>query len=134
MKIRERCHIHKVKGQRGFTLLEVMITMVILAIGLLGLAGLQIIAIKGNSYGQQMTVASTMAQNQLEQMRQGAVALVTSNDFVTDSNGITYTRTWTVTPNTPNQNMNTVEIDVSWAGPLGSGDDAQRSITLRTIM
>jgi type IV pilus assembly protein PilV len=111
-----------------------MITMVILAIGLLGLAGLQIIAIKGNSYGQQMTVASTMAQNQLEQMRQGAVALVTSNDFVTDSNGITYTRTWTVTPNTPNQNMNTVEIDVSWAGPLGSGDDAQRSITLRTIM
>lgn len=122
------------KDTNGFTLLEVMITLVILAIGLLGLAGLQIIAIKGNSFGQQMTVASTIAQNQLEQMREGAVALTSSNDTVTDQNGITYTRTWTVTPNTPDTDMNTVQIIVSWAGPTGSGTEAQRSITVRTIM
>lgn len=126
--------MNRVRDQRGFTLLEVMITLVILAIGLLGLAGLQIIAIKGNSFGQQMTVASTMAQNQLEQMRRGAVALGSSNDAVTDQNGITYTRTWTVTPNTPNTDMNTVNITVSWAGPTGSGTEATRNITLRTIM
>lgn len=126
--------MHTIRDQRGFTLLEVMITLVILAIGLLGLAGLQIIAIKGNSFGQQMTVASTVAQNQLEQMREGAVALTSDNDTVTDQNGITYTRTWTVNANQPQTNMNTVEIIVSWAGPTGSGTDAQRSITLRTIM
>jgi len=126
--------MRRVRDQGGFTLLEVMITLVILAIGLLGLAGLQIIAIKGNSFGQQMTVASTMAQNQLEQMRQGTVALASNNDTVTDQNGITYARAWTVTPNQPQANMNTVQIDVSWAGPTGSGTDATRSITIRTIM
>lgn len=126
--------MRRLRDQGGFTLLEVMITLVILAIGLLGLAGLQVIAIKGNSFGQQVTVASTMAQNQLEQMRQGSVALASNNDTVTDSNGVTYTRTWTVTPNTPNQNMNTVQIVVSWTGPTGSGTDATRSIRLRTIM
>jgi type IV pilus assembly protein PilV len=124
----------KMKESKGFTLLEVMITLVILAIGLLGLAGLQIIAIKGNSYGQQMTVASTIAQNQLEQMREGAVALTSDNDTVTDQNGITYTRTWTVTEDQPQTDMNTVQIVVSWAGPLGSGNDATRSISLKTIM
>jgi type IV pilus assembly protein PilV len=122
------------KQSRGFTLLEVMIALVILAIGLLGLAGLQIMAIKGNSFGQQMTAASTLAQNQLEALRESAGSLSNGNDTVTDQNGITYTRTWTVAANQPQTNMDTVDITVSWTGPTGTGADATRTITIRTII
>jgi type IV pilus assembly protein PilV len=103
--------------------------MVIFAIGLLGLASMQVMAIKGNSFGQQMTAASTLAQNQLEEMRQNAGALANGNDTVTDQNGITYTRTWTVTANTPQTGMDTVAIDVVWTGPTAS-----RAVTIRTII
>jgi type IV pilus assembly protein PilV len=126
--------MRRVKDTRGFTLLEVMITVVILAIGLLGLAGLQIVAIKGNSFGQQMTAASTLAQNQLETLRQSAGSLSNGNDTVTDQNGISYARTWTVTANAPQANMDTVNMTVSWTGPTGSGSEAMRSITIRTII
>lgn len=124
----------RLRNKKGFTLLEVMITMVIFAIGLMGLASMHIMAIKGNSFGQQMTVASTLAQNQLEEMRQNAGALTNGNDTVTDHNGITYARTWTVTPNTPQTNMNTVLINVVWTGPTGTGTEALRTVTMRTII
>jgi type IV pilus assembly protein PilV len=129
-----RFQMRRIKDTRGFTLLEVMITLVILAIGLLGLAGLQIMAIKGNSFGQQMTVASTLAQNQLEALRESAGSLSNGNDLVTAQNGIRYTRTWTVAANQPLANMDTVNITVSWAGPTGSGSEATRTITIRTII
>jgi type IV pilus assembly protein PilV len=122
------------KESRGFTLLEVMIALVIFAIGLLGLAGLQVMAIKGNSFGQQMTVASTLAQNQLEALRESAGSLSDGNDTVTDQNGITYTRNWVVAANQPQANMDTVDITVSWTGPTGSGTEAIRTITIRTII
>jgi type IV pilus assembly protein PilV len=122
------------KNGHGFTLLEVMIAMVILAIGLLGLASMHIMAIKGNSFGQQMTVASTIAQNQLEQLRRATGALANGNDAVTDQNGITYTRTWTVTPNSPQQGATTVVITINWTGPTGQGGEAARTINIRSII
>ncbi len=126
--------MHGFKDSRGFTLLEVMITVVILAIGLLGLASLQVMAIKGNSFGQQMTVASTLAQNQLEQLRRTTGTLVNGNDTVTDQNGVAYTRTWTVTPNVPQTGASTVIITITWTGPTGQGAEATRSINIRTII
>ena len=127
-------HLSKLRDSKGFTLLELMIALVILAVGLLGLASLQVMAIKGNSYGQQMTVASTLAQNQLEQLRQTAGALANGNDSVTDQNGITYTRNWQVTPNSPQAGATTVLITISWTGPVGTGGQAIRTINVRTII
>lgn len=120
----------RLRDKKGFTLLEVMITMVIFAIGLLGLASMQVMAIKGNSFGQQMTAASTLAQNQLEEMRQNTGALTNGNDTVTDQNGTIYARTWTVTPNTPQTSMTTVLLTVQWTDSI----NAQRTVNIRTIM
>lgn len=50
----------------GFTLVEMLVAIMILAIGLLGLAELQVTAIKTNSHSQGMTAASTIAQQFLE--------------------------------------------------------------------
>jgi type IV pilus assembly protein PilV len=126
--------MRRLRDQGGFTLLEVMIALVVLAIGLLGLASLQIMAIKGNSYGQQMTVASTLAQSQLEQLRRTTLVAGNFGDTVTAQNGITYSRNWIVTANDPQQGMNTVTITISWTGPMGEGTAAIRQISLRTII
>jgi type IV pilus assembly protein PilV len=124
----------QLKNINGFTLLEVMIALVILAVGLLGLASLQVMAIKGNSYGQEMTVASTMAQNQLEQLRRTTGALANGTDYPIDQNGIRYTRAWIIDANQPQTGMNTVTITISWTGPTGTGANAIRTINIRTII
>jgi type IV pilus assembly protein PilV len=46
---------------RGFTLVEVMVAMLILAIGLLGLAGITVVVLRSNSLSQQMSDATNIA-------------------------------------------------------------------------
>ena len=55
-------------NRNGFTLIEIMIAMVVLAIGILGVAKMQLSAIKGNSYASGLTEASTLAQNKMEEL------------------------------------------------------------------
>ena len=54
--------------QRGFTLIEVMIALVILTVGLLGLASLQMSAIKGNHLSDNITSALTLAEDKMEEL------------------------------------------------------------------
>ena len=54
---------------KGFTLIEVLIAIVVLSVALLALAGLQIISIQGNSFGNHMTEAVTLAKDKMEEMK-----------------------------------------------------------------
>ena len=54
---------------RGFTLIEVLITIVVAAIGLLAVAGLQTISKKFNYDAVQRTSASALAQSMVENLR-----------------------------------------------------------------
>jgi len=54
---------------RGFTLIEVLVTLVVLAIGLLGLAGLQANSLKHNNNAYQRTQATYFAYDILDRMR-----------------------------------------------------------------
>jgi len=123
--------MRRVHALSGFTLLEVLITLVILSVGMLALASLQVMAIKGNSFGQQMTVASTVAQNKLEELRELEFdAVLTGYDNCTDdANGVRYTRHWTVQDDTPQPDMKTVRVSVTW-----TGCEAGRSVAVATII
>ena len=57
------------KNDKGFTLIEVMISMVILAVGVLGLAPLMVLSIYSNTYSQDLTRATAVAQDRIEQMK-----------------------------------------------------------------
>ena len=57
------------RSQSGLTLIEVLIAVVVLAIGLLGIAGLQSAALSNNLISYQYTQASTLAQSMIERMR-----------------------------------------------------------------
>jgi type IV pilus assembly protein PilV len=52
--------------QNGFTVIEVMIAITILAIGLLGIASMQMNAIRGNSLSDNITCALALAEDKME--------------------------------------------------------------------
>ena len=58
--------LNKFFKARGFTLVEVLIGLIILAIGILAIAGMHITAIKGTSFSNNITQASVLAQERLE--------------------------------------------------------------------
>lgn len=53
-------------SQSGFSIIEMLVAIVILAVGLLGLAQLQITAIKANAQSDSIAVANALAQKAVE--------------------------------------------------------------------
>jgi type IV pilus assembly protein PilV len=112
--------IKKGKRQDGFTLLEVLVAISILAIGLLAVASMQVAAIQGNFFAYSATAGTTLAQDKLEDL----TALPYTSDFTdpdlssgshTDPNPPPgYTVTWDVTNGNPIVGTKTITVTVSW--------------------
>lgn len=117
-------------GLKGFSLIEMLIALVILAISLLGLAGLMAATTKNNSFGGHMTEAATFAQDKLEELKAIPWAnIVGGTDTKSGSTGITYARTWNVSTllnpvPPPNDLLKAVTITVNW------NDGTSRSINI----
>lgn len=60
--------LHQAGVDSGFTLIEVMIALVVLAVGLLALAQLQVAAINGLTYSRHYSVATQLAEGQMEKL------------------------------------------------------------------
>jgi type IV pilus assembly protein PilV len=66
-------------GQRGFTMLEVLISMIVIALGLLGFAGLQAVSLKNANTAYLRSQATMLSHDIVERMRVNrAVALTGS--------------------------------------------------------
>ncbi len=103
----------------GFTLLEVMITLVILSVSLLALAGLMVTTTRNNASGNSLTEAATFAQDKMEEFRAIPWARLVPttggprSDNTQGATGIGYGRSWTITENTA-QTLKTIQLSVSW--------------------
>jgi prepilin-type N-terminal cleavage/methylation domain-containing protein len=77
-------------GQEGFTLLEVMVSMVIFATGLLMMMPMIVTSIKGNVFADMTTKAAHHIQAKIEEIKN-------THDFTSGyDNPEGMTRTWTV--------------------------------------
>jgi type IV pilus assembly protein PilV len=107
--------------EEGFTLIEIMITLVVLSVGLIGLAGLQVSAIKGNTFSKRMTTAVSIANQRLEQLKDTSYANILSESStqitITQPNqpSMNFTRQVTVTNNSLLANTKTVNVTVTWS-------------------
>ncbi len=100
-----------VRTQKGFTLIEVMIALVLFAVGLLAFAGLEVLALRNNSYSKDYGKANTYAQQKVEQMKGTSWASVfTGSDTLEEK----FTRAWTVTTT---GYIKTLAVTVSWIDP-----------------
>lgn len=57
------------KSERGFSMLEVLIAILVISFGLLGLAGLQIVSLKSNQTASQRTLATQQAYDMADRIR-----------------------------------------------------------------
>ena len=98
----------------GFTLVESMLTLAIMSMSLLALAGLQITALRGNALSRRMTTAVSIAEQRLEQLKNTSYTNIQAEAVaqVTASN-LHFTRQVTVT-NGPLPNTKSVSVLVSW--------------------
>lgn len=116
---------------KGFSLIEVLLAMLILAISLLALAGLMVTTTRNNSFGGHMTEAATFAQDKLEQLRGAAWAsIIPGADTVVGATGISYGRSWTVA-NNPNGDQAWVTITMNWTDPTAR---TNHSMNLRAVV
>jgi len=76
--------------EKGFTLIEVMISLIILAIGILGVASMQIASIRSTSFSSSLTQASIVAQDSIESLKtlQLGDAALTGADYTQPDVGI----------------------------------------------
>ena len=97
--------------QSGFTILEVMIAISILAIGLLAVFSGQNMAIRGNDRASHLTEGMTLAQDKMEEL------LALPYDSVTTGSGTqgNYSIAWTVTEYSAD-NYKLIAVEVNGQG------------------
>lgn len=136
-------------GRSGFTLIEVLIAIAILAVGLLAAAKMQISAIQGNYFSSNTSTALSLAEQKMEDLlgrpyTDAAVAdtqagnnanlssLVTKDHEELNVNeegvagGGIYHRVWNIADDDPITDTKTITILVTW------GNDRHR-VTLSCI-
>jgi type IV pilus assembly protein PilV len=126
-------------GENGFSLLEVLIAMVILSSGLIALASMQIVAIQINTSASQLTRATTLVQDKIEELMAlpfghpdlsdaTPVGTCQSHDETNPPQG--YTLSWCVDTDA-NSTSKTVDVTATWHS---SGDTKSFSLSfVRTI-
>ena len=77
----------KIMDEKGFTLIEILIAITVFAIGILAVAKMQITAVKGNSFANNLSKATTLAQNRMEKLIGLPYSDSLNNDRDGDGNG-----------------------------------------------
>jgi prepilin-type N-terminal cleavage/methylation domain-containing protein len=111
----------------GFTLIECVVAIVVLAVTLMGLTSSTVVTIKGNTLSQSMTMATVLAADKIESLHNLPFSNISSGGpEILQS---IYARQWTVTNDSPAQLAKTITVTVSWNW-LG----INRNVTLTTIV
>ncbi len=118
----------KKRKQGGFTLIEVLISLVLGAIAMIGVIALYRASTNASSFSRRGTEAAILAQDKLERLRT-ETATTGSDPTPIDELGQSavagpFTRTWTVTPATPT--YVDVSVNVQW-----DDDGNTRNFTVR---
>ncbi len=120
-------------GQRGFTLVELLIAITLLSVGLFALAQMQTIAMKGGTVAHKVTVAMSLAQEAMEDIMSWdpnsqpnlttsvATPVVYANNVQVAGAG-TFNITYTTTTSTPAIGITQIVVTVTDSGTAtGSG-------------
>jgi prepilin-type N-terminal cleavage/methylation domain-containing protein len=81
---------------KGFTLIETLIAVFILAFVLMGLAGHVSTSLKASSLSKQTSIASSLVQDKMEALRNMPFGLLSSGNDSINYQGMTYRRQWKI--------------------------------------
>jgi prepilin-type N-terminal cleavage/methylation domain-containing protein len=105
------------KDSKGFTLIELVVSILIFAIGFLGIMKMEQHAIMGNSFSMQMSNTLNIIDNKVEYLRGldvGHAELAIGNHAggIFTRQGIDYTLSWTVSATSLGASADAREVDV----------------------
>lgn len=118
--------------QRGFTLVEILIALMITAVGLVVISGLFVTGSKGTAYARHATEASVLGEDRLEALLVTPSAQLVNGTDRVDGQGLPvteggFTRTWTVEWAT---DVARIAVRVAWRD--GAHDRALEFRTMRS--
>jgi type IV pilus assembly protein PilV len=117
------------RKQKGFTLIEVVAGLIILAIGLLGIVAMQITATKSGYFSNNVTQATIFAQDKLEYLKNLSYSDSNLSNGLHNEDtisGTIFSRAVNVAEDAGNS-MKTITVTVQWA------DRGNHSISFSTI-
>ncbi|MFQ5456981.1 MAG: prepilin-type N-terminal cleavage/methylation domain-containing protein [Myxococcota bacterium] len=116
------------RTEKGFTLVEVMLALSILAFGLLSVAAMQLNAIRGSAFAAGLSEATEGTQQAIElQLSIPYASMANGNDTITGPRGTVLTRTWTVANPTPD--YATITATTTYVDEMAKN----RTISLTTV-
>jgi len=115
--------------QRGFSLIEVLIGLIFLAIGLLAIAALQATSIRGNFFSNNLMQATYVAQDRLEFLKNlpldsPALQAGNYNPIPAILSGVVFNQSYTVVVS---GDLKTIHYTVTW------NDGIDHNVTFSTI-
>jgi len=120
--------MRRLRSSRGFTLIEVVVAIVMLTFGVLASASLTAALMRSNRGVTNRTRAVETLRLKVEDLQsQQYSEIVTGSDTATIG-GITFTRGWTVTPDSPAANLKTVTLTVTWGDRQGNHTISNQTI------
>ncbi len=122
------------QGEQGFTVMEVLISLVVLTIGMLGIMALQGTAVRANRVSRELEQARVFTSQMMEDLRGRPVTgMGTGGAYptITTTDGAVYTRTFTVALIPAEANLRLITVTTSFDE---DGDPAQRhTSTLQVV-
>ena len=118
-------------NKKGFSLIEVAIGLVILAVAILSIIGMQMASVRGNVFSRYMTQATYAAQDGLEALDNlplTAAVLQPGGPYIDSSvtiAGIVFNRSYTVANSAPSNRI--ITYTVAW------NDGVARRVTFSTV-
>ena len=128
--------------KEGFSLIEVLICMIFLAIGLLAIASLQVTSVRGNFFSNNLMQATYVAQDRLEFLKNPNLSLSDPSlspgnhdegEFRIPDSDLTFNRSYSVeSVLDPNGNYLKINYSVHWK-ELRAGKPADHKISFSTF-
>jgi len=113
--------------EKGFTLIEVMIALIIFSIGALSIAGMFIIGEKGIKNGMKSFMAVQAAKAQMEILRHSDMN-DSPNDNCSTLSLSNIQCTWSIKKDTPEEGLSLIEVIATWFE-----GEKERELVLTTI-
>ena len=111
------------KNQNGFSLIEFMIAVTILAVGLMATAGLQTTSIRSNASSKWESTAATLAEEKIEQLKNSGYTGLTNTTWTTVENitltGLgTFARQYQISDSVAGF-LKYIQVRVTWTNAMG---------------